>query len=123
MDLPGYLRSGERSVNLCRAIYLREGRQGRAGDVLEPFNHSVPLAGQDPPIGLFNPELLLPMSDGEIRSRLGAIVEPEIFKRIMDDYYQGRGWDLQTGLFTRECLASLDLTDMVPELEKKGFIK
>ena len=123
MDLPGYLRSGERSVNLCRAIYLREGRQGRAGDVLEPFNHSVPLAGQDPPIGLFNPELFVPMSDGEIRSRLGAIVEPEIFKRIMDDYYQARGWDLATGLFTRECLERLDLTDMVPELEKKGFIK
>jgi aldehyde:ferredoxin oxidoreductase len=123
MDLQGYLRSGERSVNLCRAIYLREGRRGRAGDVLEPFNHSVPLAGQDPPIGLFNPELFVPMSDGEIRSRLGSIVEPATFKRIMDDYYRGRGWDLATGFFTRECLERLDLTDMVPELEKKGFIK
>ena len=122
MDLQGYLRTGERCVNLCRAIYLREGRKGRAGDVLEPFNHTVPLGGQDPPIGLFNPELLFPMSDGEIRSRLGAIVEPEIFTRIMDDYYRGRGWDLQTGLFTRECLDSLDLSDMVPELEKNGFI-
>jgi aldehyde:ferredoxin oxidoreductase len=122
MDLQGYLRSGERSVNLCRAIYLREGRRGRTDDVLEPFNHTVPLGGQDPPIGLFNPELLVPVSGGDVKSRLGATVEPEIFTRIMDDYYCGRGWDLQTGLFTRECLDSLDLSDMVPELEKKGFI-
>ena len=122
MDLPGYLRTGERCVNLCRAIYLREGRRGRLDDILEPFNHTVPLAGQDPPIGLFNPELLFPMSDGGIRSRLGAIVEPGVFTRIMDDYYRGRGWDGQTGLFTHKGLARLDLQDMVPELEKRGFI-
>lgn len=123
MDLAGYLLTGERSVNLCRAIYLREGRQGRAGDVLEPFNHNVPLAGQDPPIGLFNPELQFPTSDGDIRSRLGAVVEPAVFARIMDDYYRGRQWDVQTGLFTRACLERVGLSDMIAELEKKGFVQ
>jgi aldehyde:ferredoxin oxidoreductase len=123
MDLPGYLLTGERCVNLCRAIYLREGRQGRAGDVLEPFNHTVPLAGQDPPIGLFNPELLFPTSDGEIRSLIGAVLEPGIFAQIMDDYYRCREWDVQTGLFTRACLQRLGLSDMIDELGRQGFVR
>lgn len=123
MDLQGYLLTGERSVNLCRAIYLREGRQGRAGDVLEPFNFTVPLADQEPPIGLFNPELLFPTSDGEIRSRLGAVVEPGVFAQIMDEYYRCREWDVQTGLFTRACLQRLGLSDMIDELGSKGFVR
>jgi len=123
MDLDSYLLTGERCVNLCRAIYLREGRQGRAGDVLEPFNHSVPLSGQDPPIGLFNPELQFPTGDGDIRSRLGAVVDPEVFARMMDDYYRGRGWDVQTGLFTRSCLEKVGLSDMIGELDRQGFVR
>ena len=31
IDENAYLRTGERCQNLCRAIYLREGRQGRVG--------------------------------------------------------------------------------------------
>lgn len=123
MDLDGYLLTGERSANLCRAIYLREGRQGRAGDVLEPFNYSVPLAGQDPPIGLFNPELHFPTGDGDIRSLLGAVVEPDVFTRMMDDYYRLRGWDVQTGLFTRSCLDRVGLSDMIDELGRQGFVR
>jgi len=40
----------------------------------------------------------------------------------MDDYYTARGWDLETGLFTRNGLLDLDLADMIPELEEKGFL-
>jgi aldehyde:ferredoxin oxidoreductase len=43
MDEDGFLRSGERAVNLCRAIYLREGRRGREDDKLEEFNFTSPL--------------------------------------------------------------------------------
>ncbi|MCX8045078.1 MAG: hypothetical protein N3B18_13245, partial [Desulfobacterota bacterium] len=123
IDLGGYLLIGERSVSLCRAIYLREGRQGRASDVLEPFNYTIPLSGQDPPIGLFNPDLQFPTGDGEIRSRLGAVVDPAVFARIMDDYYRGRGWDLETGLFTHASLEKVGLSDMIPELDKQGFVR
>ncbi|MCK5009386.1 MAG: hypothetical protein KAS98_02790 [Deltaproteobacteria bacterium] len=31
----------------------------------------------------------------------------------MDDYYKARGWDLETGLFTRKRLKDLDLEDIV----------
>ena len=53
MDERAFLRSGERVANLCRALYLREGRSGRADDVLEEFNFTAPLQEQDPPVGLF----------------------------------------------------------------------
>lgn len=35
MDEKDFIRSGERCVNLCRTIYLREGRRGRNDDILE----------------------------------------------------------------------------------------
>lgn len=122
MDENGFLHSGERCVNLCRAIYLREGRRGRVDDVLEEFNFSRPLQKQDPPVGLFNPELMLPGKDCKNFSCMGATVNRNFFKKVMDDYYKTRGWDLETGLFTKERLNDLDLGDLIPELEVKGFL-
>ena len=107
IDTDEYLRTGERSANLCRAIYLREGRQGRADDTLEEFNFTVPLEDQDPPVGLFNPELLVPGKSGEIVSRKGSVVERDDFKKMMDEYYRARSWDVATGLQTKKQLQEL----------------
>ncbi len=38
----------------------------------------------------------------------------------MDDYYRARGWDLKTGIPTREKLQQLDLGDVAEELKGKG---
>lgn len=122
MDEDDYLRSGERCVNLCRAIHLREGRQGRTDDTLEEFNFTRPLQEQDPPVGLFNPDLMMPGKDGTLFSRKGRVVSRDDFKKVMNDYYNARGWDLKTGLFTRVGLKHLDLEDIIPEMEQKGFI-
>lgn len=122
MDEDSFLRSGERCVNLCRAIYLREGRRGRVDDVLEEFNFSRPLQKQEPPVGLFNPDLILPGKDGKNFSRMGATVNRDFFKKVMDDYYKTRRWDIETGLFTKEGLNNLDLGDLIPELEAKGVL-
>jgi aldehyde:ferredoxin oxidoreductase len=123
MDERAFLRSGERSANLCRALYLREGRRGRVDDVLEEFNFTTPLHEQDPPVGLFNADLVLPGKDGELFSRKGETVSRETFKKVMDDYYAARGWDVETGLPTRKKLIDLDLEDIVPALAKSGLIK
>jgi len=123
MDEEDFLRSGERCVNLCRAIYLREGKCGRADDVLEEFNFTQPLQKQAPPVGLFNPDLMMPGKDGKLFSCKGAMVNSEFFKQVMDDYYKSRRWDLETGLFTKEGLTNLDLGDLIPELETRGFLK
>jgi hypothetical protein len=109
-------------VNLCRAIHLREGRQGRTDDTLEEFNFTRPLQEQDPPVGLFNPELMMPGKDGNLFSRKGEVVTRDDFKKVMDDYYSARGWNLKTGLFTRAGLNQLDLEEIIPEMEQKGFI-
>lgn len=122
IDTDEYLRVGERSANLCRAIYLREGRQGRADDTLEEFNFTVPLEDQDPPVGLFNPDLLVPGKNGEIVSRKGAVVDRDDFKKMMDEYYTVRGWDVATGLQKKETLEDLQLSDIIPGLKERGLV-
>ena len=119
------LSSGQASgvANLCRALYLREGRRGRADDVLEEFNFTAPLQEQDPPVGLFNADLVLPGKNGELFSRKGETVSREMFKKVMDDYYVVRGWDVETGLPTRKKLIELDLEEVVSALAESGLIK
>ena len=123
MDEKDFLTMGERSANLCRAIYLREGRHGRKDDVLEEFNFSSPLQKQDPPVGLFNPDLMMPGSKGELFSCKEAMVNRDVFEKIMDEFYSARGWDLKTGLFTKKGLERLQLNDMIPELSKRCVVK
>jgi aldehyde:ferredoxin oxidoreductase len=122
MDEKGFLHSGERCLNLCRAIYLREGRRGRIDDVLDDFNFSRPLENQPPPVGLFNPELMMPGKEGKLFSCKGATFERDTFNKVMDDYYNERRWDSKTGLFTKKGLTGLELDDMIPELEAKGYL-
>jgi len=122
MDMDEYLRVGERSANLCRAIYLREGRRGRSDDTLDEFNFTVPLEAQDPPVGLFNPDLLVPGKSGEIVSRKGAVVERNDFKKMMDDYYTARGWDVVSGLQKSKTLEGLQLSEIIPDLRERGLI-
>jgi len=122
LDEDGFLRTGERCANLCRAIYLREGRRGRSDDVLESFNFTRPLLEQDPPVGLFNAELVLPGKNGELFSRKGKTVDREIFEKIMDEYYRARGWNTESGLPRRQGLAALELDDIIPGLQEKNLL-
>lgn len=119
MDEAAFLLSGERSVNLCRAIYMKEGRRGRIDDQIESFNFTEPQGKPDSVIGVFNPEAILPGKDGENFSVSGETVNKEDFNRVMDDYYVARGWDLKTGLFKKENLESLGLSDLVGEMGDK----
>ncbi len=119
LDEASYLLSGERGLNLCRAIYMKEGRQGRRDDVLEELHYTEPQGKPESVIGVFNPEAILPGKDGETFSVLGRTVKKEDFKKVMDDYYMARGWDVETGLFKKENLESLGLADIVGELGGK----
>jgi aldehyde:ferredoxin oxidoreductase len=121
MDEQDYLLSGARSQNLCRAIYLREGRQGRVDDRIEEINFTLPLDKPDSVMGVFNPEAMLPGRNG-IFSALGTTVSRTDFKTVMDDYYQERGWVPASGLQTREGLADLELEDMTAELAERGLL-
>jgi aldehyde:ferredoxin oxidoreductase len=121
MDADAYLRTGERCQNLCRAIYLREGRRGRVDDRLDEINFTQPLEKPDSVIGVFNPEALLPGHDG-LFSALGATVSRADFETVMDDYYHARGWDPVSGLQTRTGLDDLELGDLAAELKERGLL-
>jgi aldehyde:ferredoxin oxidoreductase len=117
-----YYRTGERVFNLQRAIQLREGRNGRKDDQINEFNFTEPLENDPGFFDVFNPELMLPGPGGELISRKGCVVEKDKFEKMMDEYYEIRGWDVATGLQKKETLESLDLPEIIPELEDKGLL-
>jgi len=119
MDEASFLFSGERCLNLCRAIYLLEGRRGRKDDVLEELNYTLPQEKPDSVIGVFNPEAILPGKNGENFSVSGKTVKRKDVKKVMDDYYAVRGWDVETGLLKKDKLESLGLSDIVEALGDK----
>ncbi|HEY87306.1 MAG TPA: hypothetical protein G4O06_04690 [Dehalococcoidia bacterium] len=111
MDEQGLDKIGERVFNLQRAILIREGHRGREGDSLPEFDHTIPLAKKP---GL-NPESQVPGKEGEIISRMGAVVDREKFEKMKDEYYQLRGWDVESGLQTKAKLMELGLEDIIKD--------
>jgi aldehyde:ferredoxin oxidoreductase len=81
------LRCGERVYNLEKMFNLREGF-GRASDY--------------PPLRFFEE----PLSDGPGK---GAKLSRDDYDRLLDEYYEARGWDKETGVPTPAKLKSLDL--------------
>ena len=47
-------------------------------------------------------------------------MEREKFERILDEYYQDRRFEVETGLPTRAGLERLGLRDVAADLEKRG---
>jgi aldehyde:ferredoxin oxidoreductase len=117
-----YYRTGERVFNLQRAIQGREGRNGRKDDRLNEFNHTEPFESEPGFFEVFNPEYMLPGPGEELISRKGEVVEREKFEKMMDEYYTIRGWDVKTGLQKKDRLEALELSDIVPEIRKKGLL-
>jgi aldehyde:ferredoxin oxidoreductase len=118
VDEEGLYRFGERIFNLQRAILIREGWGGRVGDRLPDYVHEVPLEK-----AFLNRECLAPGKDGETISRKGHVLEREMFEGLKDEYYELRGWDVESGLQTRMKLEALNLHDVADELEKKGLLR
>jgi aldehyde:ferredoxin oxidoreductase len=78
---------GERVNNLCRCFNAREG-MSRKNDYLPPrFTED-------------------PLPDGPSRDQR---IPREELEHMLDDYYEIRGWDKQTGLPTRQKLRELGL--------------
>jgi aldehyde:ferredoxin oxidoreductase len=113
LDEQGLDKIGERVCNLQRAILIREGHGAREGDVLPEFDHMVPLQRKP---GL-NPESTVPGRDGKIVARMGTVVDREKFEMMKDEYYQLRGWDVASGLQTKEKLIELGLEDIINDVQ------
>ena len=91
IDEQDVIKIGERIINIERAFNAREGF-GRAQDTL--------------------PDRFLkePMPDGPAK---GQVVDLDA---MLDDYYEIRGWDKNTGIPTREKLLELGLDDAAKDV-------
>ncbi|MFC1968221.1 aldehyde ferredoxin oxidoreductase family protein [Chloroflexota bacterium] len=58
-----------------------------------------------------------PLNSGPYK---GHIVDKKKFEQMLDEYYRFRGWDVETGIPTRQTLERLDLKDVAAELEGRG---
>lgn len=98
MDFTAYetKRIAERIVNLERAYLVREGIRRKDDTLPRRF-------------------LEEPMQNGKSR---GHVIELE---KMLDEYYQVRGWDLRTGIPKKEVLKDLSLEDVIDDLKKRNI--
>jgi aldehyde:ferredoxin oxidoreductase len=120
VDEAGLYRVGERIFNLQRAILLRQGWPGRKGDRLLDYFFTEPLKKGEL---FFNTDGLMPGKDGEVISRLGAVVDRNEFEKMKTEYYQHRGWDVDSGLPKKAKLEELGLKDVAADLAARGLLK
>ena len=87
-------RVGERINNLAKAFNIKAGF-ARDDDTL--------------------PERLMtePLKAGASK---GQLISPEDLKLMLDEYYEARGWDVNTGVPTRAKLQELGLDDVAKDL-------
>jgi len=120
VDEEGLYKIGERIFNMQRAVRIRQGWGGREGDRLMEHLHTQPLKKDEI---FFNADCLVPGKDGETISREGAVVDRDEFEKMKSEYYELRGWDVESGLQTRAKLEELELADVADDLEKRGLLK
>jgi len=117
VDEEGFYEIGEKVFNLQRAILTREGFGGRESDNLPDTFYSQPLQADH-----FNPGCLVPGKDGEPISRQGQVVDRSEFERMKGEYYELRGWDVESGLQRRVKLEALGLGYVADGLAKDKLV-
>ncbi len=100
VDVQEIMKIGERIHNVEKAINVRVGMKRK----------------DDSPPDRFFKE---PIKSGPGK---GDILERDKFEKMLDEYYELRGWDKRTGLPTRSTLEGLGLKEVADELEKYGKI-
>jgi aldehyde:ferredoxin oxidoreductase len=118
IDESGLNHMGERVCNLHRAIRLREGWPGQQGDTLRDVFFNTPVESVR-----FNPDCLVPGTEGEPVSRRGSAVDRSQFEALKKEYYNLRGWDQTSGLLTRSGMHALELDDVADDLENRGLLR
>ena len=120
LDETGLNRIGERIFNLQRAILLRQGWEGRRGDILLDYIHREPLKEGEI---YFDPECLVLGNNNEVVSKKGSVLKREDFEQMKSDYYELRGWDVESGLPKESTLVGLGLGDVAEDLNGLGLVK
>ncbi len=118
IDETGLNAIGERIFNLQRAILLRQGWGGRQGDRLLDYLHDEPLDTV-----FFDPDCIVPGKDGKPVSRKGQNIPRSDFENLKSEYYQLRGWDVDSGLLRESKLKELGLADIATDLKARDLLK
>jgi len=92
-------KTGERIFNVEKAYNTREGAD-RKDDII--------------PLRFFMEPLIKDKIDEN------AVVDRGKFNTILEEYYKERGWDVNTGIPTREILERLQLRSIIQDLVKRG---
>jgi aldehyde:ferredoxin oxidoreductase len=50
------------------------------------------------------------------------VVDRDKFELMKNEYYELRGWDMESGLLTEKNLRDLGLTDIAGDLKKRGLL-
>jgi aldehyde:ferredoxin oxidoreductase len=98
MDEAGLFKAAERVINVERSFIVRDGRS-RVTDTIPDFFFDVGVP------------------DGPLK---GTKLDRAKFEKMKTEYYEARGWNVETGWPTRAKLEELGLKDIADDLEKHG---
>ncbi len=99
-------RLGEKVCNLQKLLNVREGFN-RKDDVIPSWWKTTETPHPQPA----GPPSLL-------KDYWGKVVTRDRLEKMLDDYYEERGWDIQNGIPTREKIVELGLEDFTEVLPK-----
>ena len=91
------MKSAERAWNLLKVANVKEG-----------------FGRDEMPNRWFEKPMFLDYSHGKVE------ITEEIMSKFVDDYYDERGWNKETGVPTKQKLLELGLNDVAQELERLG---
>ncbi len=109
---------GERIFNLQRGILLREGWRPKTDDVPGDFNFTDPVETV-----FMNPDVLIPGPGEEVISRKGQTLDRDAYETMRNEFYELRGWDVESGLQKAETLNRLEMSDLAQDLKKINLVK
>ena len=116
-DDVGLNQYGERIFNLQRGVLLREGWRPKADDVPGEFNFIDPVETV-----FMNPDVIVPGPGEEVISRKGQTLDRDVFESMREEFYDLRGWGVESGLQQMETLERLGLSDLVQDLKQIDMI-
>lgn len=94
------LKVGKRIINLERALNTRFGIRRKDDRLPKRFTTE-------------------PLKSGRAK---GEVFDPKIFKKMLDEYYEARGWDKNTGLLLKSGLDRLNMKDVAKKLSAEKLI-
>jgi len=104
------LEAAERAYNMYKVINVREGFSRKDDQLPERWIKE--------PIKIGN-EKEAPLMD-YFKTK---VITKEDVDKILDDYYDEHGWDIETGIPTKAKLVELGLEEAAADLEQRRFLK